>query len=1178
MRLKTLRLHGFKSFADRTTLDFREGVTVIVGSNGCGKSNIADAIRWVLGEQRASAMRGAKMEEVIFQGTVRRRPLNFAEVSLLFDNESGRVPVPQTEIDLSRKVFREGGSEYSLNRTACRLRDVQSLLRDTGLGANAYSIIEATMIETLLSDRADERRALFEEAAGIGKYKDSRRAASRRLEAADADLTRLDDLIAEVESKVRSLSRQSRKAERHRELQARRLDLEVAIALHELTRLEDALKLADARRNGLDEAERVAGTERSTSEAVLEERRIEAAELGRQRTQRSARLEAVRSRLDSREREVLLAEERRSNAELRIQQLVGERETAQAKIATLTEEIAVAGEERVRLSAVVESARERVRTKADENLEVRSALTTERSVAEQAAATARELAREIATAEGERAAAERRGRDSRARSAELGAQLDVVRLELNQMTDQTELWETQADEIRERVSFATESSAAVREEVAVLRGREQRAREEARMAEDRASTLTAQVEAREALERSYEGFSPAVSAIMAARSDFPGVHGPLADYLNDSGDERRARAIESYLGSLLQALVVDDLATARAIRHWFRESWSDGGSLLLLPLDAVERARSSASYGSGAGAAWVDALLADLVVVEGDPLERLDRGTPRVGPDGEVVDSRGVVRLVEIGGDNLGILSRRDDLVRIRKDLEATVRKRDARLLDRDKLRTALQDAEERSLEAEERRRVAEAQLKGLELDAAAHRDRRGRLQQERDSIESNLASLTATAEAADTELLELQERLGTLSQSVEEGGATEDAARGRLAELEARWDLARDEEAELRVALARSEGDLREAERRVQVAETSRTEAEARIRAIEKEATELRASLEDLSALRENAAGEIETLFAARDAEMGEIALLDARLAEVDSELAELGERARVARRRETDSAEERHKLELQVSEGRSRVERVRERLEVEWGRPWTVLVGEAAEIAEGDVEVWKQELRETTETLDGLGPVNMLAMEEHAEESRRLDFLLTQRKDLVEARDNLTAAIRQINKTAREVFQGTFEAVRVNFRRTFQSLFHGGECDIWLADPDDPLESPVEIHASPVGKKTQRIHLLSGGERTLTALALLFALYLVKPSPFCVLDEVDAPLDESNVGRFIQLLQDFKEETQFIVITHNPRTMEAADWVYGVTMEEHGISSIVGVELLGAWAQEERPVASSA
>ncbi|HEX5724618.1 MAG TPA: AAA family ATPase, partial [Longimicrobiaceae bacterium] len=315
-----------------------------------------------------------------------------------------------------------------------------------------------------------------------------------------------------------------------------------------------------------------------------------------------------------------------------------------------------------------------------------------------------------------------------------------------------------------------------------------------------------------------------------------------------------------------------------------------------------------------------------------------------------------------------------------------------------------------------------------------------------------------------------------------------------------------------------------------------------------------------------------LEGLFAERDREAEALAGVEARLAEVEAEAAAADERARAARRRESEAAEGRHRLELERAEMEGRLLRVRERVEVEWARPWEALAAAAGAVEEGDPEAWRREAREAAAQVEALGPINMLAVEEHAEEDRRLRFLLEQQSDLTRARDDLAAAIRQINKTAREVFMGTFEAVRENFHRTFRSLFEGGECDVWLAEPDDPLESPIEIHASPRGKKTQRIHLLSGGERTLTALSLLFAIYLVKPSPFCLFDEVDAPLDEANVGRFIQLLDDFKEQTQFVVITHNPRTMEAADWIYGVTMEEPGVSSIVGVELEGAYALGER------
>jgi chromosome segregation protein len=1163
MKLQSLRLHGFKSFPDRTLLEFRDGVTAIVGSNGCGKSNIADSIRWVLGEQRASAVRGAKMDEVIFQGTARRRPLNFAEVSLLFDNASGRIPVPQTELEVSRKVFREGGSEYAINRTPCRLRDVHGLLRDTGLGANAYSIIEATMIDVMLSDRAEERRALFEEAAGIGKYKDSRQAAARRLEAADADLRRLDDVIAEVETKVRSLSRQKRKAEKHQELQRLRLDLEVAIATAELVVLEEALRRDSASREALEVQERAAAAERGAAEAMLEERRIEAADLGRRRTQLSARLDDVRRRIDERERAILVARERRTHSQLRQGQLAEERLAVQERVRVLDESIEDARLERTRLAEHVKAARERAAVESEENQEIRAALAAARMSTDTASEQARTLAREIATSEGERAAAERQGQEARERHSQLRTELDRLRLELAQMSDQTELWETQADDIRAQVDAAIRAAEDAEGELRILRAREERARSEVRAAEDRVSTLAAQVAARENLERGYEGFAPAVTAIMAARERFPGVHGPLADALRENVTEDRATAVEAYLGPLLHAVIVEDLATARAVRRWFYEEWSEGGSLLLLPLDALEAPNPDGPNGGGN---WVHVLLAGLTRAEGDPLAAFAPGSARVGPRGEVVDARGIIRLVATP-DEQGILSRRARLARMRRQLTKASAERDARYREREELREALSAGEDSARDLEEKRLGAEARLRGLELDAAAHRDRRLRLQEERDRAETRLAELAAASADAAEKLEQLGCRLAQLTQSVGDSAAIEADARTRLAELETRWDSAREAEAELRVDLARLEGDFRELERRLSAAERDRQSALGRIEGIDVEEGEIASGLESLTLISEEAGAEIERLFAERDVDSGALALLDGRLAEVDSELAEIGERARAARKRESDGAEERHRLDLEIAEARSKSERVRERLEAEWGRPWAVLAAEAAPPGDGDIDAWRRDLRETSEQLTGLGPVNMLAVEEHTEEQGRLEFLLSQRADLVAARDNLTTAIREINKTACEVFETTFEAVRINFRRTFHSLFQGGECDIWLTDPSDPLESPVEIQASPLGKRTQRIHLLSGGERTLTALALLFALYLVKPSPFCVLDEVDAPLDETNVGRFIQLLQDFKPETQFIVITHHPRTMEAADWVYGVTMEEPGVSSIVGVELLGAW-----------
>ncbi|CAN5367452.1 chromosome segregation protein SMC [soil metagenome] len=1211
MRLSALRLQGFKSFADRTSLEFREGVTAIVGSNGCGKSNVADAIRWVLGEQRASALRGARMDEVIFGGSLRRRPLNLAEVSLLFSNEEGRVPIPQAEIEVARKVFREGGSEYLLNRSSCRLRDIQHLLRDTGLGANAYATIEAGMIETLLSDRAEERRMLFEEAAGVGRYKDSLRAAGRRLDAAEADLARLGDLVAEVESKVRSLARQRRRAQRHQELQDRRLELEIALARSELATLEKVLAEGAERLARLAEEESRARADREEAEALGEARRAEAAQLAGRRTTVAGRLEEVRRQLDEREREVLLAGERRSHAEMRLQQLVRERSELAKRASSLSAEAERLTETRRRAAETLRSLQERREAGAEENEKLRSALTAHRQASEDAASRTRELAREIATAEGERTAAERRRREAEERLPRLEEREREIAAQLEALSAQGTLWGAQAEELRARLTAASSAAQTAKEEIRALREQEAQARTALRAAEDRLARLASQLSAREALEASYEGFAPAARALLAARGRFPGVHGPLADFIAPAeGGAEEVRAIERYLGPLLQAVVVEDLATARAVRRWFREEWKGGGSLLLLPgppspgpSPAVVRCDSSArGEGStaepatteeprlgriefplsqhwerglgGEGAAWVRLLLADLQVgADGDPLEEHHPGTARVGPGGEVVDARGVIRLGEQGtGTGEGILTRREALQRLREERDAAAAERDARAAQRDALAASLTAAEERAREADDQSRSLGTELQRLEAEAAGGSQRLARLREDRDETSRTLTSLRQNVAEAAARIVTLDARLAELRQAAEMAGTQAEEARCRLAELEAQWEAVREEEAELRVALARAEGELRDAERRTAAAEQGGVSARGRTTAIDAEAAELRASLEGLSGVRERAATEVERLTIERDRQAAELQQIEANLAAAEREITRTRTQAGAVRTREAELAEERHRLDLAGAELRSRSERLRERLEAEWGRPWEALLAQARPIAEGEPQMWSEELQSCSVQLESLGPVNMLAVEEHAEEERRLTFLLEQQLDLTKARDDLAAASREINRTAREIFLSTFATIRENFQRTFHSLFQGGECDIWLAEPDDPLESAVEIQASPRGKRTQRIHLLSGGERTLTALALLFALYLVKPSPFCVLDEVDAPLDESNVGRFIQLLHDFKAETQFIVITHNPRTMEAADWIYGVTMQEPGVSSIVGVEMQDAWVREGR------
>ncbi len=444
----------------------------------------------------------------------------------------------------------------------------------------------------------------------------------------------------------------------------------------------------------------------------------------------------------------------------------------------------------------------------------------------------------------------------------------------------------------------------------------------------------------------------------------------------------------------------------------------------------------------------------------------------------------------------------------------------------------------------------------------AAPSDRQGRVDRLKEELARQIEGARAARERALQRAAEAREDRRVLMEQEAELQEARAGARAAVDEAQAAWETARAEEARLAVDVARFEGDLARITERLEGLAAARRDVARRLTALDAEEERLRAEQQEARRVRAEGDEATERLFAARTEAEARVRERDEVLEAIAAQLAAAEKRVREARTAERAASDRKHALELERQELDGRIGRIRERLEGEWGKPLEVLLDEA-EPVEGDPEALQQELRELIDALDRIGPVNLLAVEEHEEESRRLEFLLQQRDDLVKARDDLRAAIREINKTATELFMTTFEEIRKNFRETFLRLFEGGEADLWLQESDDPLEATIEIHASPRGKKTQRIDLLSGGERALTALSLLFGIYLVKPSPFCVLDEVDAPLDENNIGRFIKLLQDFKDQTQFVVITHNPRTIEAADWIYGVTMEEPGVSTIVGVKL---------------
>jgi chromosome segregation protein len=1148
MRLRRLELSGFKSFAGFVELPFDAGVTAIVGPNGCGKSNISDAVRWVLGEQSPRLLRGGKMEDVIFQGSTGRRPVNVAEVALVFDNADGALPLGYQEVVVTRRLSRSGQSEYLLNQQPVRLRDIQDLLRGTGLGADAAVVMEARMIDALLSEKAEERRSLFEEAAGIGLYRDRKRSTERRLEETAADLARLEDLIAEIQTQVRSLARQRGKAERYSKMIEERFGIAITLVRRELEDLDLALgtlgvKAAElagavpAAREQLAVAERerearVQARHSAEARRTEVERRVSDAKLEVNRLEGDLALAAERLRNAGQRRAKALQD--RSQAEVRAGQLEQEREAGAAECEGAERDLAAVQAELGGRTAPEEQVRERL-------------------VAQRAAVREREedlqrRAEALRALEGERTALERE-------RGELGQQLAEASKERAARAEvewaATAEAHTRAKEAAAQAHTAAQAAEELeqaRRRVGELNEQETHRHAVRRQAEEALAQLTARREALAELERERVGLAPAAQTLLKEKGRFgDAVIGPLADFVRTS--RKDAQLAEHLLGEWLHAVLVRDEGGVDAIRRWHEAA--QPGPLVLLPCTPGPRLAADGHplkdelRVDGPAAGWVHALLAGHEVLDGGKALRR---------------ANGAVFLA--GAAAGGPLERRAEFDALAQELGDAEARRGAAAMELDRTLGELTAAEAglaAAGEAAERARAQELEAGALKGDAertAAHAQREAadattqveRLSTRLAEVEGRLTALHAELERHEAERVRLDERLG------------ED--RARLADLDAQQEAVREQRLRWQVNAAQVEARLGAARERAARAAAEAEAARAQAALLRQE---IAASDQDAAALEAQRAQWDDQLKERRLAlaTLEAVAVdAEAQVREAEAELIRAEGVRDAARRAQQTVGEEEHRLELERTgiDGRRRA--LAERVEVEWRKPLDRLLAEAPEVP-GDV-AWLREENERLKTaIEAVGPVNALAVEEHAEETKRLDFLMTQRDDLVTARNSLQQAAREIDQTAKALFLESFAKVREHFRTVFQTLFGGGECDVRLGNEDDPLESEIEIHAAPRGKRTQRIHLLSSGERTLVAVSLLFAIFLARPSPFCLLDEVDAPLDDANVGRYVRLLSEFKDQTQFIVITHNPRTMQAADAVYGVTMQEPGVSTIVGVRL---------------
>jgi chromosome segregation protein len=855
-----------------------------------------------------------------------------------------------------------------------------------------------------------------------------------------------------------------------------------------------------------------------------------------------------------------VAEERQRNALARRQRAELEATEGEAYGTRISTDRDQAAAERTELQTQLQAANtKRVERQADED-RTRQAVAAMRQAVEDVERQHRDLQDRARRVVIDRARARRE-------SDELLQRIDLLSQERLQLDDalgsvNREL-ESAAVAIGEARGRADQTAAALegaRADDRETRERESVARAELFRADEVHTSLQGKVNALDALERERVGLAPAAARLLRERSQFGdgAVLGPLSDFI--SADQASALLVERFLGATVHAVLVRDREVAEAVRAW--HATANPGPLLLLPLDALredpqndENALSSQVDASGAGRSWVRALLGHVHAV--------DEGAA-------FVDARGAVWLPgSVAGP--GPLRRRAELFALRAELTATERARQAALAEADALRAAVQASERRVLEAS-------AALEAAQVDARRAAEHQGELQRRYQRAEREVqdaAALTERLTARRDQLAEQLARLDddsrTLAEALTVRAESSARTREQLTVAEGAHELAREARTTAQVDEAQAQARVQVANDRERRLQEEQQSAAARLEA-------LRAELSDLSsadsALAEQMAEwrlDLET----REATLadGEARLVTAEsgVTSADDALTNAEHALDDARRQAQVQSDELHHAELRHTELGGRRAAIRERLEAEWRRPLDDMLAEAQPV-ELDDDALRGEADTLRQELEKLGPVNVLAIEEHEETLKRQDFLTSQRADLAEAKQSLQQAIREIDSTARELFLGTFAQVRENFRQIFMSLFGGGECDLRLENPDAPLDCDIEIHASPRGKRTQRIHLLSSGERALVALSLLFGIFLTKPSPFCLLDEVDAPLDDANVGRFVRMLTQFKSRTQFIVITHNPRTTtEAADAVYGVTMQEPGVSSLVSVRMRGAPTVDE-------
>jgi len=1176
MILSKLTVNGFKSFAKKIELRFDGRITAVVGPNGCGKTNIVDAIRWGLGEQRPSILRTDRMENVIFGGAQSSKPLGMAEVSLTFDNSNHILPIDYSEVTITRRLYRSGESEYLINKNRVRLKDVNDLIMDTGVGADAYSVIELKMIEDILSDRAEDRRKLLEEAAGVTKYKHRLRAAMRKLDATQNDLLRVNDIIREVERSVTSLKRQVGRARRYKEYQELVKDLELNISAYIFNKLKDEITPLKKELEGLNQQRDGSSTEITKEEADLETIRLTLAEQERDLVKIREGVALLVEQIHKKESDIRVGKERASSLRERITRYTKEIDNLKKRLEDQENHLVVTGRDREALQVRITSSSRIFENKKKELEVFQQGLNLKRLTLNEKKKAVIECLEKVNSLTSSETNMRTRIDNSQGRMERLEEEDNNYRRIIKKSEADSKEFRSSIGALNvEHVKMQSHYDALKQKEKS-LRESIDKARENFFDTKSRLELIEGRLDFYRNMLDNQEGVSDGSKWLI--RQKVPGLLGIVADLLDAKPEHRQA--IVAGLGETSGYLLVDKLSNAFTAIEKLKQR--GGGRVSMICLEkagSVSSARMKAKVNKDVQiVGWADELvkynkelkpvveylLGDVLVVKDIGSARLaieSAGTPgmRVATlDGELITSWGSVHVSDKAGKDSSLVGRIQRIKELEQEVESLksqvgnlkdiISKREKEL---EETKKSIAESENSLSEIKERLRKSEYDYSRIEFES----------QKAEEGLKANALErqkLLKEIEESKEEIENIRPEIEKLLDQREQIDHESARIQSEIERLEEEEHAKEEEVHKLNLALVRLKGDAKNLDYDIERSKSLIEEIKSTIEQRFSEISESEAEIERLSKNGEETSRALEQDFIEKEKQDKLLTEKDVAYQELQQELRQKEREVREVRRGREQIAEKIHGLELKIADLSHDMKSLRERMletyetDIEKFKPKT----------EMDVQQAEEEVSELKRKMKGLGAVNLMALSEYDEQKERLDFLLQQRDDLLSAEETLQETITKINKTARTRFTEVFTEVRTNFKKTFSRFFQGGEADLRLPEGEDPLEAQIEIIARPAGKHSRDLSLLSGGERALTAISLLFALYLVKPSPFCILDEIDAPLDDANVERFTRVLKEFAEKTQFIIVTHNRMTMKAAQALYGVTMEEKGVSKIVSVK----------------